>query len=386
LTRQAATPETLLSDLGKTGRARLLYHIEQPVNVFSSKIIIGASEPVISGTHKSTTGGTVNSINYQNVGCILRLSAQSPPKDGNSAAPIVTTAIQLSVLSPGEKEIAPGQKDSAIRVTFLDHSEPLELDRPQVVLAISSNAVSSFRGSDNGSGRAEVPTIPVAYVIRYQFSPPTQRSAAVDSKPAGLATTAGDTTRSTNALNAQFQMTVYEVEAATNRLPALDIKALERAATPEKLLSALNDAGSPKVLYRLDQPVNVFSDELMVRTNKPMVTATRMGRDGNPINSFTYHNMGVIVRFSAQAPPKGVEREGPDVAISFNLSTEAPSQTELGLGQIAMSFPVVSQEHNEPLEMNHPRLILAMGSASVSEQAKPFVYIVRYQLSPPAAK
>ncbi|MCX6923010.1 MAG: hypothetical protein NT154_07355 [Verrucomicrobia bacterium] len=378
LTHQAATPESLLAELEKTGRARLLYHIEQPVNVFSSRCIIGASEPVISGTRKATTGQAINSISYQNVGCIVRLSAQPPPQDRSSPAPIVTTAIQLSVLTPGEKEIAPGQKDSASRVMSLDHSEPLELDRPCVVLAISSNAFSSLHGSDTGSGRDQVPATPVAYVVRYQFGPPAQGSSTVDSKPAAAA----DTTRSTNALTAQFQMTVYEVEAATNRLPTLDIKALERATTPEDLLRALIDAGSTKVLYRFDQPVNVFADKLMVQTNKPIVTATRMGRDGNPVNSFTYHNMGVIVQFSAQAPPEGTTREGPDVAISFVLSTDAPSQTALGLGQVALSFPVVSQEHNEPLEWNHPRLVLAMGSASASEQTKPFVYLVRYQFGP----
>ena len=76
LTRQAATPETLLAALAQTGKPRLLYRIEQPVNVFSTRIIIGSSEPVISGTRTTTTGGTVNSINYQNVGFIVGLSAQ----------------------------------------------------------------------------------------------------------------------------------------------------------------------------------------------------------------------------------------------------------------------------------------------------------------------
>ena len=56
LTRQAATPETLLAALAQTGKARLLYRIEQPVNVFSTRIIIGSSEPVITGTRTTTTG------------------------------------------------------------------------------------------------------------------------------------------------------------------------------------------------------------------------------------------------------------------------------------------------------------------------------------------
>ena len=156
------------------------------------------------------------------------------------------------------------------------------------------------------------------------------------------------------------------MEAATNRLPTLDFKALERARTPELLLSALYEAGKPRVVYSINQPVNVFSDQIMIRTNKPMVTATRTGRDGEPINSYTDHSMGVSIRISAQPPPREAKREGPDVTVSFNLSAEAPGDTELGLGQKCAGFPMISQEHNEPLELGRPRVILAMGSSSAA--------------------
>ena len=124
----------------------------------------------------------------------------------------------------------------------------------------------------------------------------------------------------------------------------------------------------------------------MVQTNKEIVTGTRMGRNGEPINSYVSHNMGVSVRLSAQAPPKNAKREGPDVTISFNVSADAPGNTELELGQMAMSFPMISQEHNEPLEPGRPRVMLAMGSSSAAEQAKPFVYVFRYQFGPPETK
>jgi hypothetical protein len=176
------------------------------------------------------------------------------------------------------------------------------------------------------------------------------------------------------------------VAVATNRLPTLDLKALERASTPELLLSAMNDAGKPSVLYSINQPVNVFSDQIMIMTNKPIVTATRTGSDGEPVNSYTYHNMGVNVRLSAKRPPKEAKREGPDVTVSFNLSAEAPGYTELGLGQMCPGFPMISQEHNEPLELCRPRVMLAMGSSAAAEQAKPFVYVIRYQFGPASTK
>ena len=161
---------------------------------------------------------------------------------------------------------------------------------------------------------------------------------------------------------------------------------MERASTPELLLTALNNAGKPKVLYRIDQPVNVFADEVTIRTNKPIVSGTRWSSDGGAINSYTSHSMGINARISAQAPPKEAKRKGPDVTVSFDLSDEAPSGVEFALGQKCTAFPTISQEHNEPLEFGPPRVILAMGASSAVEQAKPFVYVVRYQFSSPASR
>ena len=111
-----------------------------------------------------------------------------------------------------------------------------------------------------------------------------------------------------------------------------------------------------------------------------------MGRDQEPVNSYTSHNMGVSVRLSAQAPPKNAKREVPDITVSFNVAADAPGTTDLGLGQRAQSFPMIAQEHNEPLELGSPRVMLAMGSPSAAEQAKPFVYVVSYQFGRPKAE
>ena len=392
LTSEAATPEALRSALAQTGKVRLLYRLDQPVNVFSSRTVIGSSEPVLTGTRTTTAGQPVNSISYQNVGFIVGLSAQGRPDDRGPAAPMVTAAFKLSVLHPGEKEIGPDQRESVARVVSLDHSAAFEPNRPHVVLAISSNTLSSFRRSAEENSRTETPTAPVAYVVRYEFGSPSQERAsgagispaAREAGPGGPAEALPAT--STNTLTAQFQATIYEVETVTNRLPTAAIEGLERARTPEQLLLALNDVGSPRVLYRLDQPVNVFGDQVMIQTNKPMVTGTRSGRDGQPVNSYVSHRQGIRVQLSAQAPPIAAKRPGPDVTISFNVATDAPGYTDFGSGQMARSFPMVSQEHNEPLEPGRPRLMVAMGSPSMAEAAKPFIYVVWYRFDLPGTR
>ena len=61
-------------------------------------------------------------------------------------------------------------------------------------------------------------------------------------------------------LSAHLQATVYEVQAAPDRLASLDHEALIRqATTPESLLADLEKTGKTRLLYHIEQPVNVFS-------------------------------------------------------------------------------------------------------------------------------
>ena len=70
---------------------------------------------------------------------------------------------------------------------------------------------------------------------------------------------------SSEILPAQFQATFYEVQAASNLVSSLDAKSLAgQAATPEALLQALGKVGAARVLYRIGQPVNLFSERILL--------------------------------------------------------------------------------------------------------------------------
>ena len=139
------------------GTARILYRIAQPVNVFSERIHVGTSEPVVVGSRRSATGEAINSVRYQNVGVMVRLSAQAQPKGANGGQPAVNMSVQLAAIAPSDTEIAPGVKATATRSIAVDHSELLEYDRPLVMLAISSSSATEQ-------------TTPAVYVVRYLFS------------------------------------------------------------------------------------------------------------------------------------------------------------------------------------------------------------------------
>jgi hypothetical protein len=397
LTDHAATADALLTALARTGEARVLYRTDQPVNVFSTMTTIGSSEPVVTGSRTTVATNRINSIGYQNVGLVVRLSAQPPPRGESNPAPNVNMAVKLSVLYPGENELAPGQKETVARSVTLGHSEVLAFNRPRVLLAISSNVLSLARVSTKRGANAEKSAAPIAYVIRYQFGSPlggrdsataagTSAIGASDSLPAVTMTKDPETGETNSTLTVRFRATVYQVAAPTNGLPALRLEEVAAAATPELALKALAGSGESTVLYHLDQPVNVFSDTAQVVTNEPLTTTTRNDPAGAPVASYTYHKMGVRVTFSAKAQPKDVGRQGPDVWMALNLSADASRKADLATGRSAAAFCTIAQEHNEPLELGRPRALLAAGSPSAAKEARPFVYVVRYQFDLPESK
>ena len=359
----------------------MLYCTEQPVNVYSTRIVIGASEPVVTATRASGAGAAINLVSYVSLGFIAQLSAEKLGNKGNGSDVVVTTAIRLSALNSTEKEMTPVPRPAAVRAVSVERSEPLELNRPHIIATISSKARSGSRRSAPGAEAAEEPVTPIAYVICYQFGPPARGTGGHEA--AGAAGRLPVAAHSTNSLTARFRATVYEVEAPAGRQPVLVAKELARAATSELLLTTLADSGKARVLYRIDQAVNVFSDQVSARTNKLIATGMRVASDQKPVTSTTSRDMGVSVRFSAETPPNAAGGESPDVLMSLNFSSDILSTTELVLGHRALAFPVISQEHKEPLELGRARIMVAMGSTSTREEAKPFIYVVRYQFDAP---
>lgn len=376
LADRADTTEALVSALARFGKSRLLFHTEQPVNVFSTSSAIGASEPVVMATRTTPFGSAVNLIRYVNVGFIVQLSAEKVRNKENGSDVFVTTAIQLSTLSPGEKELAPGQRPSVVRSVSLERRDLLELDRPRIIATVSSRGRSGVQ-----RGAAEEPVTPIGYVIRYRIGPPAQSTDSRETAhSAGSLYAAGN---SAKRLTTRFQATVYEVEPTTEQPPLPDGKELMRAATPGLLLNSLAGSGNARILYRIDQPVNVLSDQVTVETNKMITTGMRVASNQKPVTSSTSRKMGVRVRFSAETPPNQASGELPDVMMSLNLSTDVQTTTEVASGLRAMAFPVFSQEHQETLELGRPRIMVAVGLTSKAEQARPFIYVMRYQFDAP---
>ena len=175
---------------------------------------------------------------------------------------------------------------------------------------------------------------------------------------------------------AQFQATIYEVEALPGRVESVKAQSLEKeAGTAESLLKALSEIGAARILYRFDQPVNVLSQRLTMGKSEPLITGTRMTPGGQAINSVSYQQVGAIVSLSATAAGE----KHPEVTVAVQLSVIAHGGVELAPGQKAASIQSVSTEHRSRLEFGQPRVMLAVDSASPDRTQPPALYVIRYQ-------
>jgi hypothetical protein len=100
-----------------------------------------------------------------------------------------------------------------------------------------------------------------------------------------------------------FEATVFELRVPENRVADLDARTLEaKAATAQSLLKTLEEVGSTKVLYRVDQTVNLFGESINIGTNEPLLTGTQTTPIGATLNTVTYHNICLTIYLSSTSP------------------------------------------------------------------------------------
>jgi hypothetical protein len=176
---------------------------------------------------------------------------------------------------------------------------------------------------------------------------------------------------------ARFEAAVYEVQMPAARAAELDAKALSaKAATAEDLRKALADFGDAKVLYRVDQPVNLYSESITIASREPIITGTRVTELGATINSVQYQQTGLIINISAGAPPKDSKRKGLDVEMRIELAALGDSGVDISPKTRAVIIRSVSIDHSEPLQYGRPFVMLNVSYPSKDEKAA-VAYVVR---------
>lgn len=384
---QAGTVDALLKALNNTGKTRILYRFNQPVNLFSGVIQLGTQEPVVTGTQIASNGQAINQVTHSSLGATIRLTAQAPAADSNLNVPDATISVTISEFAPGGPELPPPGGPSPARGIWarraqMKETTPLEFDRPGVM--VSTNTTT--RGSTAN---------PTVYVVRYAFA---RKNEIAANQPGGLAPKLAPGTLSSAAapgisssdtnLTARFQATFYEVQASADRLNALDSKALNNLDTSvEKLLQVFGAAAKTRVLSEIDQPVNVFSDQIDLRTNQQIISSVSWSPNATqPVYGTVQTREGLFIGLSSQKPPIGANRTGPDVTTVIQFAAMTPSTVEFVPGTPAGDQRILASELTEPLQFGQPRVMVFSRSTHSEEQAVPLTYVVRFMFSPPAAK
>jgi len=188
----------------------------------------------------------------------------------------------------------------------------------------------------------------------------------------------------TNVAPARFQATVYELEIPENRISDLDAAKLEStAATPQALAAALGAFGTPKILYKVDQTVNLFGENITLGTQEPMITGTTQGNGGQVFNSITYTSMGLVARISAAVPPNNSKRGDPNVQLNFLLSVMADSGLGLSENVNATRIRSIQLSQSGTPKFGKPSVLVTVNAADPGEKSRPVAYIVRYLFTQP---
>jgi len=177
---------------------------------------------------------------------------------------------------------------------------------------------------------------------------------------------------------ARFEATAYEVLVPADRAGKLDSAALTaKAADPDDLCKALAEFGPTRILYRVDQPVNLYSENIMISSREPIVTGTRKTDTGQSINTVQYQQVGLIVNISAGPPPKDSTRKGLDVQMKIELAAIGQSAVEISPQARAAVIRNVSIDHSESLRFGRPFVMLNVTYPPKDEKGPAAVYVIR---------
>jgi hypothetical protein len=140
LAAQAGKAEGFRKSLAGIGRTKVLYHVDQAVNLSSkSRIRLGARVPFVSASRAMRAGATVNTVQYESVGADLRIAGQLTRR-GRSKHVTVQLEVELSAITPSGVEVSKGVKARVVRNVTLSYDGPVELGRPVVVVGVDASS------------------------------------------------------------------------------------------------------------------------------------------------------------------------------------------------------------------------------------------------------
>jgi hypothetical protein len=138
LTAKAASGEDLQKHLAALGRTQALYRVSQAISLTTeNRIRVGTKKPFVTGSRAVLGGRTIRTVQYQDVGAILRLAAEPITKRPVEHVQ-VRLEVELSDMDQSDVEVSPDVKAVAIRNVAFTYNGALPVAKPFVMTAVDA--------------------------------------------------------------------------------------------------------------------------------------------------------------------------------------------------------------------------------------------------------
>ena len=170
----------------------------------------------------------------------------------------------------------------------------------------------------------------------------------------------------------RLQATIYELRVPAERIGELDSAKLAKA----DFSHPLPDFGEARALYRVDQKVSLAGDRVIVGTDEPMVTSSRVTDRGQKVNTVQYNSVGAIVVFKGERmSPRQLE-----VTSTVEMSTRTESAVQISEGVTSSVIRRTNMSLKGPVELGKPSVLISADASSRDKDGKAIVYVARLVL------
>lgn len=175
---------------------------------------------------------------------------------------------------------------------------------------------------------------------------------------------------------ARFEAIVYEVQVPRNRIADLDAQTLEAsAATPQSLLKALGEFGETRILYKINQPVNLYVESIVLKSTEPIIDLQK-----EPSMSLTratsYISVGFDVNISAAVLRPSGQKDGLIVQTVFQL--KALSDVDISSTIKSPRILDLKLSRSETVKFGKPTVLLNVSAPDAGGNALPLAYVICY--------
>ena len=155
LTRASTTAAAFEKALAALGESKPLYRANQSVRLSGDTITISAQTPYVTNSQITSTGQTVNSVSYTQIGTIFSIAG----KAGANGSIELDMTIQVSTLSASGTPVLANLNAPMFRTAMMARKGPVEEKVPFVVVSVDAANVDA-------QGNA------VAYIARITLGAP----------------------------------------------------------------------------------------------------------------------------------------------------------------------------------------------------------------------